>query len=432
MPGGKLEMSEKEIGRLEVLSRVCSGDISQKQGAKLLKLSTRQVRRLHRRYEQDGASGLISGHRGRCNHQLPPGLKSEALSLISSHYADFGPTLANEYLHERHGIELSVESTRQLMISGGLWQSKSKQQKRIYQQRDRRNQFGELVQMDGSYHDWFEGRGDKCCLLVLIDDATGSLLDLLFCEAETTQNYFQVVKHYIEHHGLPMAFYTDKHGIFRVNIKESTGGTGLTQFGRAMEELGIELIHAHSPQAKGRVEKANRTLQDRLIKAMRLSNISSIKEANAFVPGFIEHFNQKFAKAPRCEANAHIKLQLENSALAHILSIKTLRKLTNNLECSYNNVTYQIEKQTHYHRLQNKQVTLCENYQGDVTIFYENEALPYRIFDKQNRPQVITDDKTLNTTLTQSFKKKRNPAKNNPWRQFVINPRKAARQQPNV
>lgn len=429
MAGDYLVMSSKEIERLKVLERLHQGELKQYQAAARLGLSSRQVRRLQRKYEREGPQGLISGHRGKAsNHQLRPGLKELALELVTTHYPDFGPTLAAEYLYERHDIKLGIETLRSLMMDAGLWRAKQKKKKRIHQQRLRRPQFGELIQLDGSYHDWFEGRSPKCCLLVLVDDATSSIVGALFCEAETTLNYFKALSTYFRTYGLPMALYSDKHGIFRVNIKDPKNSSGLTQFGRAMEELGIEFINAHTPQAKGRVERANSTLQDRLIKAMRIDGVNTIEEGNAYLLRFIDDYNSKFAKSPQCDANAHCELGLDKCALDHILSVQTKRSLTSNLECSYNNLIYQIQAQDRKYRLQRKDVIISEGYDGTLNIYYKNHCLNYKVIDKQQKCIATHDDKTLNPVIDKMKmkpKKVYRPPHNTPWRKFVINPRKA-------
>jgi len=241
-----ITMSAKELKRLEVLEKLKSKQITQTIASNQLSISVRQVRRLFKSYLEMGAKCLVSKKRGApSNHQLPIKLKDTAISIIKENYIDFGPTLAGEYLEERHAIKLSVETIRQLMINKGLWVAKHRKPVRTYQQRERRDCFGELVQLDGSHHDWFEGRRDKCCLLVLIDDATGALLGLHFCEAETTQGYFELLQGYFNNYGLPMSIYSDKHGVFRVNHQGCEDK--LTQYGRAMGELGIEIIRGFMP-----------------------------------------------------------------------------------------------------------------------------------------------------------------------------------------
>ena len=232
-----------------------------------------------------GAAGLISKRRGRpSNNRLPEKTINKARQLLRSRYHDFGPTLAAEKL-AIEGVSLSVETVRQLLIREGLWKAKRVRRAVIHQLRERRARLGELVQIDGSPHDWFEGRAPKCTLLVFVDDATSRLMYLQFVEAETTFNYFAAVRSYLTEFGKPLAFYSDKFGVFRVNIPNALSGTGLTQFGRALKELDIELICAHSPQAKGRVERANQTLQDRLTKELRLRGLCTVAARQCLLAG---------------------------------------------------------------------------------------------------------------------------------------------------
>lgn len=428
MNPGNISMSHKEINRLEVMERLKTKQLKQREASHLLNLSVRQIKRLWSNYKQLGTLGLISKKRGKpSNHQLPEDTKAIALKLIQEKYADFGPTLAQEKLAECHQLKLSVETVRQIMMAGALWKAKNCKPKAIHQQRQRRSCFGELVQIDGSPHDWFEGRAEKCTLLVSIDDATSRLLSLRFEPCETTFGYFRLVQDYIKAYGCPAAFYSDKHSIFRVNIKEAESGTGETQFSRAMKQLDIALITANSPQAKGRVERANKTLQDRLIKEMRLRNINSMEEANAYLPEFMDDFNQRFAKPPKCDTNAHRELTFDDEALGHILSLQSNRILSKNLECSYNNAIYQIQAQDRKNRLQHTTINVCENMDGHITLFYKDSKLDYKVFDKQNQPRLIVDDKTLDAAVDNVIKKSPKPHKprqDNPWRNFVINPRK--------
>src|SRR5512138_402152 len=296
MPEELLSMSRKELDRASVVKTLASGKMKQCDGARQLGLSIRQVKRLVKKYRHSGPAGLVSARRGRpSNRRHPEPLKAEALTLVRTRYEDFGPTLAHEKLTEVHRMRLCVETLRQWMTEDGIWKPKVRKQPNIYQLRERRPRFGELIQIDGSPHDWFEGRSAPCTLIVFIDDATGNLTCLRFAPVETTQAYMEALRIHLQHHGRPVSLYSDRHGIFRVNNPESAGGTGLTQFGRAVKSLDIEAIHALSPQAKGRVERANQTLQDRLVKEMRLKGISSIAAGNAYLPEFIADFNARFA-----------------------------------------------------------------------------------------------------------------------------------------
>ncbi|EKL1616646.1 ISNCY family transposase, partial [Salmonella enterica] len=278
-------MSDKELNRINVIQAVIDKRMRRRDAAHQLNLTERQVQRLMNRYRESGVSGLASLRRGQPgNHRIPESLKLRALALLREKYSDFGPTLAAEKLSERHDISLSVETLRNWMIADGLWIPYSRRKPRVYQPRYRRDCLGELIQIDGSPHDWFEGRAPKCCLLVFVDDATGRIMHLRFGETESAFDYMLATREYIEKHGKPLAFYSDKHGIFRVN--HAGGSKSGTQFGRVLHDIGVELICANSPQAKGRVERANKTLQDRLIKEMRLNTISSIEEANVWLEKF--------------------------------------------------------------------------------------------------------------------------------------------------
>ena len=286
-----LDMSSKEMSRLEVMQRLEEKRLRQKEGAEMLGVSVRQVKRLRRAYRHRGAQGLVSKRRGRASpNRLDEKVKRKVLGLLGGKYRGFGPTLACEKLVEVEKISISDESVRQMMMAEGLWKAHKSAKVVVHQMRERRACFGELVQIDGSPHAWFEDRGPSCTLLVLIDDATGKLLGLRFVNQESFHHYACLVRTYFERCGKPVAFYSDKHGIFRVNQASREKGEAETQFGRAMHELDIELLCANSPQAKGRIERANQTLQDRLVKEMRLRHISNPEPGNAYLPEFMDDF----------------------------------------------------------------------------------------------------------------------------------------------
>lgn len=298
-------MSDKELVRAQVIQSVCEKRLRRRDAASRLDLSERQVQRLMDKFRVSGTPGLASLKRGKPgNHNLPEQLRMKVLALLRENYSDFGPTLAAEKLSERHQITISTETVRHWMIADGLWVPHARRKARVYQPRYRRDCLGELIQIDGSHHDWFEGRASKCCLLVYIDDATGRLMHLRFCETESAFDYMLATREYLDKHGKPVAFYSDKHAVFRVSQAE-TRRTGTTQFGRVLDDLNIELICANSSQAKGRVERANLTLQDRLIKKMRIESINSIEETNTWLDSFIQDFNHRFAKAPNYPKNLH-------------------------------------------------------------------------------------------------------------------------------
>jgi transposase len=410
-----LTMSNPEITRLEAMQRIKDKRLTQEEGARMLKLSVRQVKRLYQAYKARGAKGLISARRGKAsNHRKAEQVLQQALDLLKEKYEDFGPTLAHEKLTEVHGVEISRESVRQLMIEEGMWKPKRAKNPSTHQMRERRACLGELVQIDGSDHDWFEGRGVKCTLLVYIDDATGKLLELRFVPDETFFAYYEASRDYFERYGKPVAFYSDKHGIFRVNQEQITGlGSGLTQFGRAMQELDIQIICANSPQAKGRVERANQTLQDRLVKELRLHGISNMEAGNAYLPEFRDDFNRRFAVEPRSTHDAHRPL-LKTENLDLILTHQKTGTLSKNLTVQSNKIIYQIQSDRPDYTLRNAKVTVCENAKGDVTILYKNDPLAYTIYHKPARQAEVVDTKTLDHHLNTP----QPPAEDHPWRRY--------------
>jgi transposase len=332
---GWVMMSERDLRRIEVLTEVLSGQRTIASAAVLLSVSVRQINRLLRKFREDGDAALIHKGRGQAsNHRLSPDLRSHALELIRSRYADFGPTLAVEILFDKHALKVGRETLRTWMVADGLWLSR-KQRRSFHQPRLRRESYGELIQIDGSDHRWFEQRGEPCTLLVFIDDATSRLMQLRFVRSESTDSYFEALQGYLEAHGCPVAFYSDKHTVFRVGRQDAKGGSGMTQFGRALAELNIEILCANSSQAKGRVERANRTLQDRLVKELRLADISSMEAGNAFLPGFVERFNERFAIPPAKTQDLHRTLNVPASRLKDILCHREQRYVGQQLTLSY-------------------------------------------------------------------------------------------------
>jgi hypothetical protein len=257
----KVTMTMRELDRLKCIQGLIDGQLKQHAVATRLGLTTRQVRRLVRQYEQQGPVGLISKLRNRpSNRRLKSDVAEHAFGILRSTYADFGPTLAAEKLRERHGVDLAVETVRSLMVAGGLWLPRRLRAPKIQQPRSRRACLGELVQIDGCDHRWFEDRAPACTALVYVDDATSRLMVVLFVGAESTFAYFEATHKYLERYGKPLAFYSDKASVFRVNKQSATAGKGHTQFGRALYELNIDGMCANSPAAKGRVERAHQTL----------------------------------------------------------------------------------------------------------------------------------------------------------------------------
>jgi hypothetical protein len=369
--------------------------------AQLLGLERRQVFRLLKAYRIDGATGLISKRRGRpSNRRKPEELRTKALRIIGERYWDFGPTLAAEKLREAHGIALGRETLRLWMIAAGIWADRKQRRKRVHQPRHRRECVGELVQIDGCEHWWFEDRGPQCTLLVFIDDATSRLMHLRFVESESTFAYFHATRAYLEAWGKPVAFYSDKHGVFRVNQQGALGGDGMTQFGRALHALNIDIICANSSQAKGRVERAHKTLQDRLVKELRLAGVATLAAGNALLPAFIADYNARFAKPPANKKDLHRPLQARDD-LADAFAWKEERTLSQALTLQYDKVIFILEPSEPAKAAIGKRVTVVDYPDGRLSIRYGGVELAYRTFDKVRQVDqgAIADNKQLGSVL---------------------------------
>lgn len=403
-----LYMTQTEEFRANICSEIIQKKISQVDAAATLGISPRQVQRLQAAFLRDGIAGLVSKKRGRAsNHQLPSFLKTRIQELVTCEkYQGFGPTFMCEKLEQLHGIVVSVETTRQLMMQSGVWVNKIQKRPVIHQQRQRRARCGELLQIDGSPHDWFEGRGDPCCLIVFIDDATGRTYGKFF-ESETTEAYMTVTAEYIKKYGRFEAAYSDRHGIFRVNIPGCVRRESLTQFGRALKELGIQLICANSPQAKGRVERSNRTQQDRLIKELRLAGINDMEAANTFLPTYWEGHNARFAIEPADPRDAHRKLLPEHN-LEKILCKKEYRKISKNLEIQYKTVIYQVkmDKPIRGRNLIGARVTVQENLKGEISIEYHGKSLEFQQYAHQEFQGEVVHSKEIDRFLKEKPRKK--------------------------
>lgn len=418
-------MTSKDVLRNQVMAQVVEGKLDQASAAGRLGISVRQVKRLKRRMQDEGVQGLLSKKRGRpSNRRTPPELLAKALALIGEHYADFGPTLACEKLQERHQITLSVETVRQAMLRAGLWRARRGAGARTHAMRERRARRGELIQIDGSPHDWFEGRAPRCCLLVFIDDATSELTALRFVDSETTLGYMSLLEQHIRTHGLPAAIYSDRHSIFQVNKGDKKDVSHeQTQFARALEQLGIEGIQANSPQAKGRVERANQTLQDRLVKEMRLQRIDSQAAANAWLPQFIRAFNRRFAVKPAAPEDAHVPCAGDHDALRRILSVHTQRRLSSNLSCQRNNLLYQVQASGQGLALRGADVTILTHASAATEIVWQGQVLPHTCSSKPVKQRLAVDGKEVNGTVEQALKRRTPPQPiGHPWKKRMAAP----------
>ncbi|MGH8855903.1 MAG: ISNCY family transposase [Telluria sp.] len=412
-------MTAKDVLRSQVMAQVTEGKLDQASAAARLGISVRQVKRLKRRLQEEGTEGLLSKKRGRpSNRRTPPDVLAKAIALIGEHYADFGPTLACEKLDELHEIKLSVETVRQAMLRAGLWKARRGAGIRTHAIRERRARRGELIQVDGSPHDWFEGRAPRCCLLVFIDDATSELMALRFVDTETTLNYMALLEQYIPEHGLPAAIYSDRHSIFQVSRgdRQDVSHTQ-TQFARALEQLGIEGIQANSPQAKGRVERANQTLQDRLVKEMRLQGISSQEAANAWLPQFMRALNRRFSVTPTSTSDAHVPYVGTAAVLRRILSIHTPRRLSSNLSCQLDGLLYQVQPADRGLALRGADVTIVTNPASATEVLWQGRVLSHTLSSKAVKQHMAVDGKEVNSKVDRALSRRTPPPPvGHPWK----------------
>jgi uncharacterized short protein YbdD (DUF466 family) len=346
---GLITMSQKELKRYQVIQQLLNRRINGSVASRVLDLSVRQVRRLKIKVKRFGAKGLRHGNRGRQgHHQLQPGVIRQAKSLLKQHYAEFKPTHATEQLFERHQIQLSKETVRRLMIDLELWQDRSRKLKSHYRAwRPRKDYFGEMLQYDGSEHQWFEGQEGKCSLLLAIDDATGQITQGSFATGEGVVETFSFWQKYVITLGKPLKIYLDRYSTYaNLSKKNHPMDPKLTQFQRACSELDIELIYARSPQAKGRVERVFNTLQDRLVKELKLHKIRSRAQANDYLQKvFIPSFNQKFSVKALKRENLHRELSPEEQVhLASVFSLQEIRLVQNDFTVQYNGRWYQLER----------------------------------------------------------------------------------------
>jgi len=394
-------MSERELQRIEVLAQVVDKRLSVDAAANVLVMSRRQVFRLLKSFRHDGALAVRHKARGRPpNNRIKDARRDYALALIREHYADFGPTLAAEMLVKHHAFSVSRETLRRWMTAVGIWLPR-KHRRKFHQPRLRRECLGELIQIDGSEHRWFEDRGPPCTLLVFIDDATSTLMELRFVPSESTASYFEALRSYLQSHGRPVAFYSDKHTVFRAARSGSQNGNGMTQFSRALSELNMEILCANSSEAKGRVERANRTLQDRLVKELRLAGINDIDAANAYLPGFMAVFNEQFAKRPAKPDNLHRPLNTPTDRLDDILCWREKRHVGKQLTITFERQRIILAETDQSHDLPGQYVDTYTFPDGRFQVRWKGQILPYTVFDKDQRVTQadIVENKRLGEVL---------------------------------
>ena len=407
-----INMSAKELERKSQIERTLDKRITQKEAAETFGISERQIRRLIQQYRKERAGGLVSKKRGvQSNRKISPEVEKQALAFMTSALLrDFGPTLMTEKLEQMERVRLSKETVRRLMIAVGIHQAKTRKPVKVHCMRERRPCRGELVQIDGSRHAWLEERAKKATLLVFVDDATSQLLALKFVEEESFFAYGEVCKHYFQEVGLPMSFYSDRFSVFRTNGSKNFAYEPVTQFQRALSVLSVKLICANSPQAKGRVERAHATLQDRLIKEMRLRNICTYEQANAYLPEFMQEYNRRFAVQAASDQDVHRKLDLEED-LDFLFSIHDSRQITKTLTIHYENKLYQIVTTHQPYFYANQEVLITRNNAGEISAWFGGNKLELKQLASYPKQGAIVSSKSADA-------KPIAPAYNHPWRTY--------------
>lgn len=403
--------SQEELRRLHVIQKILEGGLKQVEAAEILSLSSRHIRRVVKRVRGEGQRGVVHRLRGRpSNRRIPDQLKDKVIKLYRTTYKDFGPTLASEKLLERDGVSISDETLRGWLIETGDWK-RVRKGRRHRQWRERKGHRGEMVQIDGSHHAWFEDRGEPCVLMGYIDDATGDVFGG-FYDYEGTMPAMDSFKRYIRKRGLPLKVYLDKHSTYKSTAKATIeeqleGVEPLSEFERALKELGVEVSHAHSPQAKGRIERLFRTFQDRVIKEMRLREIKTIEEGNQFLEKYLPLYNKRFSVRPKEKDDVHRPLP-RGIDLSAILCIKTERTLRNDFTVAHNHKLYQIEDAT-----KASKVIVQDRMDGSMRVTYQGRDLRFREITerprKENKQPMVT--RRRKTYI---------PPADHPWRRFKI------------
>jgi transposase-like protein len=411
----RIIMSHKEAGRYDIIKKAIDKEIKGSQAADILNLTSRHVRRLKRKVKDKGLEGLIHASRGKpSKKKIPDDEREKIIKLLHKHYHDFGPTFATEKLDEDHKITRDPKTIRAIMIDEDLWKPKKKKKQEYRSWRQRRQSFGEMQQYDGSYEYWFEDRGKKCCLLASIDDATGKITQAKFDAHEGVEPTFNFWQTYLENHGKPRAIYVDKFSTYSMNHKLAKENPDtLTQFQRAMQQLGIEVISANSSQAKGRVERLFKTLQDRLIKELRLHTISNVKDANTFLEKtFIPKFDARFGVIPRSQENLHTKVtKKEHSDFPSIFSKHYERIIRNDYTLSYKNIWYQLEETQSVAIFKQDIVKVEERFDGTIVFKLKGRCLKYKQLPVRPKKSSLKKDPWV---LAQRVPVK--PAADHPWR----------------
>ncbi|HEX9664872.1 MAG TPA: ISNCY family transposase [Patescibacteria group bacterium] len=416
-------MTQKQLNRHDIIKRLIRKEINGTMAACLMHLSVRQTKRLKAKVLRYGPSALQHGNKGQSGHnKIPAKEEREIIKLLHKHYYDFGPTFASEKLEENHGVKRDPNTIRRIMIVEKLWKPKNKKKEAMHRSwRQRKDCYGEMLQFDGSYEHWLEDRGGtgEMCLLAAIDDATGKAVKATFDEHEGVLPVMSFWQEYIQENGKPNSIYLDKFSTYSMNHKLAKENSDtLTQFQRALDELWIEPILANSPQAKGRVERLFKTFQDRLIKELRLANISTMKEANEFLKQYLPKYNAKFAVQPHTKTNLHKQLtKTEKKKLPGILSRQKQRTLQNDYTLSLNKQWFQITKNQPINVYKKDKVIVEERTDNTIQIRLRGKYLNYRILPARPPKQKDNDWVIPKTQEQINQSKAHKPAANHPWKQ---------------
>ncbi len=402
-----IRMSKKELDQIIIFESIIKGELNQQEAAEILNLSARQIRRKLIRYLKEGKIGLAHKGRGRAgNRRIPPEIEGKIIELIMTVYVNYGPTLIAEKLAKNHQINVDHETIRRMMIRNGLRLARQRKLK-IHVRRERKAHFGELVQVDGSYHQWFNNQYST--LIAFIDDAT-ELVELMFADHETTKSLIEITRTYLNKYGRPRALYADGGRVYRVNTGKNRKER-MTQYKRMLTELNIELIPAYCPQAKGRVERLFKTLQDRLVKELALQEVKTIEDANKYLKeSFISEFNEKFARAPKNNIDLHGSLEEYN--INSILCIKENRILNNDRTVSYNNRLFLLEKKQPIVLYRGSKIEIRKYMDGTISLALKDHNLNYKEIEL---PYIKKREKYDETKLDRRTIS-RKQAYNHPWR----------------
>lgn len=411
-----IRMSRRETKRLHIIHKALDGQITQAEAARLIDISDRQIRRMIRRIREEGDEGICHRSRGKAsNRRLPRKVKERVLKLFREEYYDFNLAHATEKLFEVHGLTINDETLR-LWLNEADIPYKKRKVKKHREHRERKASFGELVQIDGSHHDWFEGRGPICVFMGYIDDATNTVHGR-FYDYEGTMPAMDSMKRYIKRYGIPQSVYLDKHTTYKSwaepTIEEELNGQKpMSHFEKSLTELEIEVIHANSPQAKGRVERLFKTLQDRLVREMRLVGIKSVDEANKFLATYLPKYNRKFKKPAVSAVDLH-RPALHSRELDRILCIKEERTVKNDCTIAHNGKLYQIEQATRAEK-----VTVEKRLDGTLHIIYKGQDLRYREITKRPAREISE------SPLLPQEKRPWSPSSDHPWRKPFLSKRR--------